>query len=97
MLTVGGVGCDGLCEISAVFLELCFEYFLECSEIDIVVAVVFFGALGGGIESNMTEMRLKSSSDEELELDSFLFFLGASIVPIVVLSVLFVLVVVSAL
>ena len=39
---------DGLRETEAVFLEFCFGYFLECSEIYTSSRVLFFGILGGG-------------------------------------------------
>ena len=61
--TVGQDG-NGLRVTWYLFLELCFEYFLEFSEIFIAATVVFFGILGGGIEAEMTGTRLKSSSDE---------------------------------
>ena len=63
ILKIGGVGGYGFHE-RAVFIGLCSEYFLEYPEIDIADGVVFFGTLGGGIESEMTEVRLQLSSDE---------------------------------
>ena len=59
MLTIRSRGVDGLHETWDVFLEICFECCLGCFEIDIAARVVFFGTLGGGIESDMTSMRLQ--------------------------------------
>ena len=49
MLTIGGGGSYGLRATGYVYLMFCFEYCLECSEIDISVVVVFFGTEGGGM------------------------------------------------
>ena len=40
-------------------LSCVFEYCLEWSEIYIASVVVYFGTLGGGIDSDITAMRLK--------------------------------------
>ena len=72
------------------FIEFCFKYGLECSEIYIASGVVIFGTLSGEIEEEMTTMRLHSSLDEEFELESFLFTLGVSIIPMGGLFVIFV-------
>ena len=57
------------------FIELCFEYFLGCSEIYISDGVVFFGTLVRGVEAEITAMILHLSLGEELELGGFIFFL----------------------
>ena len=49
MLTILGWGGDGLRATWAVFIELCFEYFLKCSEIDIASGAILFGTLCGGV------------------------------------------------
>ena len=60
LIIKNGGGCGyGLRATWAVFIELCFEYCLECSEIYIADGVVFFGTLGGWIEAETTSMRLQ--------------------------------------
>ena len=80
MITIGGRGGDGFHEKRSAFIELFFEYFLECSETYIAFGIVFFGTLGRGIETETTVTRLQSSSDEENDLDIFLLLFGDSIV-----------------
>ena len=70
------------------FLSCVVEYFLQCSEIDIA-SVSFFCTLGGWIDVNMNSMMLKSYLDEELDMYSFLLFLGASMVPMGGIFVIF--------
>ena len=68
---------------------------MKCSNLYIVGRVVFFGKLGQGIEGYMTEMRLKSSSDKQMDLESFIILCGVSIVPIGGILTIFVLYIVS--
>ena len=75
MPKIGGGGGNGLCETGFVFLYMCFEHRLECSEMDISDEIVFFGTLVREVEAEITAMSLHSSLDEELELGGFLFFL----------------------
>ena len=49
--------------------------FLECYEIYIAAEVFFFGKLVLGIEAQITTLRLQSSLNEKLEMESFIFYL----------------------
>ena len=48
----------------------------------LLAVVVFFGTLGGGIESEMATTRLQSSLDEEIEMKGFISLFGEEMVPI---------------
>ena len=74
MPKIGGGGGNGLCETGFVFLYMCFEHRLECSEMDVSDGVLFFGTLVRGVEAEITTMSLHSSLDEELELGGVFYF-----------------------
>ena len=54
---IGGQGDDGFLATWDLFGELCFEHFLEFSDIDIEASVVFFCTWDGGIEAYATIIR----------------------------------------